>query len=237
MSNSFQFDYDIFYKYYTTESNLETDHSPPKISYYPQTNSKVPIQKTSSDKFIRIDNKKIYIKQHGQREKKGLLFSLPPEENTSERWDDHFHFGIDHNIEIRNPITKKNEKITCVYFHKTVQHPEKGGGKELIGCYFLPKLEINRDMKNFEEMKCLQRTHNMNQLYSERDFHYLNEIISRPFLPELENKKPSFQDALTSNNSSSHNHKNTKHNTSGKNPRGGTKKKIRKYRRKTVRRR
>ena len=35
MSNSFQFDYDIFYKYYTTESNLETDHSPPKISYYP----------------------------------------------------------------------------------------------------------------------------------------------------------------------------------------------------------
>ena len=160
------------------------------------------------------------------------MFSLPPEENTSERWDDHFHFGIDHNIEIRNPITKKNEKITCVYFHKTVQHPEKGGGKELIGCYFLPKLEINRDMKNFEEMKCLQRTHNMNQLYSERDFHYLNEIISRPFSPDSDNTKISFREALISSKSSSSDKHN---NTSGKKHKGGTKKKTRKYRRKTVR--
>lgn len=95
-------------------------------------------------------------------------------------------------------------------------------------------MEINRDMKNFEEMKCLQRGYNMNQLYTERDFHYLNEIISKPFPPESENKKPSFRDALTHNSSS---HKNTKHNTSGKKHKGGTRKKTRKYRRKTIRRR
>ena len=238
MSNSFQFDYDIFYNYYTTDSNLETDPSPPQISYYPETSSKIPVQKQASNKFIRIDNKEIYIKHHGQREKKGLLFSLPPEENTSERWDDHFHFGIDHNIKIKNPITKKSKKITGVYFHKTLQHPETGGGKELISCYFPPKMEINRDMKNFEEMKCLQRGNNMNQLYTERDFHYLNEIISRPFPLELENKKPSFLEALTSNKSNSQHHSSSykRNNTSGKNHKGGTKKKkIRKYRRKSLR--
>jgi hypothetical protein len=240
MNNSFQFDYDIFYNYYTTESNLETDPSPPQISYYPQTSSKISVQKQASNKFIRIDNKEIYITHHGQKEKKGLLFSLPPEENTLERWDDHFHFGIDDDIKIKNPITKKSKKITGVYFHKTVQHPEKGGGKELISCYFPPKMEINRDMKNFEEMKCLQRGNNMNQLYTDRDFHYLNEIISRPFLDKSYNTKISYSKALTSNKSNtqhhSSTHKNTKH--SGNSPRGGTKKKkIRKYRRKSPRRR
>ena len=164
MSNSFQFDYNFFYKYYTTESNLEKGN-PHLINYYPQTNSKTPIQKNSSNKFIRVDNQEIYIKQHGQKEKMGLLFSLPPEETTSDRWDDHFHFGIDKEIEIKDPISNKKIKITGVYFHKTLQHPEKGGGKEIISCYFLPNMEIKKDMKNFKELKCLQRGEKMNQLY------------------------------------------------------------------------
>ena len=234
MNNSFHFDYNKFYKYYTTDSNLETDTTEKYTNYYPKTYSKIPKRETLSKKFIWINNKQVYITQIIENEKDELLFSLPPEENTSERWDDHFHFGIDHNIRIKDPITNKNKKVTGVFFHKTVQHPETGGGKELISCYFPPKMEINRDMKNFEEMKCLQRGYNMNQLYTERDFHYLNEIISKPFPPESENKKPSFRDALTHNSSS---HKNTKHNTSGKKHKGGTRKKTRKYRRKTIRRR
>ena len=234
MSNSFQFDYDTFYNYYTTQSNLETDPSPPQISYYSQTSSKIPIQKKSSNKFIKINNKEIYITHHGQKNKKGLLFTIPPEENSSEMWDDHFHFGIDDDIRIKNPITKKKEKITGIYFHKTVQHPEKGGGKELISCYFLPNLQINRDMKNFEEMECLQRKNKMNQLYTERDFLYLNEIISRPFPPLSDNKKISYSNALT--NKPHHYNTNKKH--SGNSPRGGTKKKkIHRKRRKTIRRR
>jgi hypothetical protein len=211
MSNSFQFDYNLFYKYYTTESNLEKGN-PHLINYYPQTNSKMPIQKNSSNKFIRIDNKEIYIKRHGQKEKMGLLFTLPTEEkNITEIWDNHFHFGIDHNIRTVNPITKKKEIITGVYFHKTLQHPEKGGGKELISCFFLPKMEINRDMKNFKELKCLQRGEKMNQLYTERDFIYLNEIIQRPFREPFVNNTKKF----------------------GK---GGTKKKkVHRHRRKSVR--
>jgi len=236
MSNSFQFDYDIFYNYYTNDDNLETDTTEKYTNYYPKTYSKIPNREKLSDKFIWINNKKVHITKFIENGKNALLFSLPPKENTSKRWDDHFHFGIDHNIEIKDPDTNQKVKITGVYFHKTIQHPEKGGGKELIHCFFPPKMEINRDMKNFEEMKCLQRGYNMNQLYDKRDFLYLNEIISRPFPPESENKKPSSRDGLTSNtkqhHSSSHNYKNTKH--SGK---GGTKKKIQKYRRKTIRRR
>ena len=192
MSNSFKFDYNLFYNYYTTESNLETDRLPPQIKYYPQTSSKIPVLKKASKKFIRIDNKEIYIKQHGQKEKKGLLFSLPPEETASDRWDNHFHFGIDKEIEIKDPISNKKIKITGVYFHKTLQHPEKGGGKEIISCYFLPNMEIKNDMKNFKELKCLQRGEKMDQLYTERDFIYLNEIIQRPFREPLVNNTKMF---------------------------------------------
>jgi len=47
-------------------------------------------------------------------------------------------------------------------------------------------------MKNFKELKCLQRGEKMNQLYTERDFIYLNEIIQRPFRePFVNNTKMS----------------------------------------------
>jgi hypothetical protein len=226
MQSSFQFNYGIFYNYYTNNSNLETDKIKKYTNYYAKTYSKKPKREKLSDKFIWINNTQVHITKIIENGKNALLFTLPPEENSSEMWDDHFHFGIDDNIKTTNPITNQKETVTGVYFHKTVQHPEKGGGKELISCYFLPNLQINRDMKNFEEMKCLQRGYKMNQLYTERDFLYLNEIISRPF-PPLSDNKP---------HHSSNHHANKKH--SGNSPRGGTKKKkIHRKHRKTVRRR
>ena len=128
------------------------------------------------------------------------------------RWDNHFHFGKDNSIQIKNPITNIKEYVPAVYFHKTIQHPEKKG-KELINCYFYPEMEMN--MNIFENMKCLQRGYKMRELYTKKDFIYIKEIISRPFLKPLEKKK-TFLEALT-----------------GK---GGTKKKTRRNRRKSVRR-
>jgi hypothetical protein len=95
---------------------------------------------------------------------------------------------------------------------------------------------------NLGEIICLQAMNSkMDEMFlpTTEDFHLIKEIISRPFLHESNNKKKSYSNALTSNKSNknhSSTHKNTKH--SGNSPRGGTKKKkIRKYRRKSLRRR
>lgn len=79
MNNSFHFDYNKFYKYYTTDSNLETDTTEKYTNYYPKTYSKIPKRETLSKKFIWINNKQVYITQIIENEKDELLFSLPPE--------------------------------------------------------------------------------------------------------------------------------------------------------------
>lgn len=231
MSNSFQFDYNIFYNYYTTYSNLEIDNTEKYTNYYAKTYSKTSKKEKLSKYSIWINNNPVHVTKIVENGKNALLFSLPSEENVTERWDDHFHFGKDDNIIIKNPNTNKKEKITGVYFHKTIQHPEKGG-KELISCYFLPNMEINKNMKNFEEMKCLQRGYKMKDLYTENDFIYLNEIIKRPFIHQSpsEHKKISFRDTLL--HTKKHHKKNTKH--SGKTYRGGIKKKTRKYHKESI---
>ena len=52
MSNSFQFDYNVFYKYYTTETNLEIDSTEKYTNYYAKTYSKIPKKEKLSKKFI-----------------------------------------------------------------------------------------------------------------------------------------------------------------------------------------
>ena len=158
----------------------------------------------------------------------GLLFTIPTQIDDK-LWDFHFHFG-------KTTIQRNKKDINVVFFHKTIQNPQKTG-KERDNCYFPQKMKI----KDIAEIICVQEQNSkMGKKFMEGtdDFNYIKEILSRPFLkPPSNNTKPSFRDALTSNNSqhhsSSHNHKNTKH--SGK---GGTKKKkTRKYLRKTVRHR
>ena len=85
-------------------------------------------------------------------------------------------------------------------------------------CYFSPILDI--DLKNFEHLKCLQRGYKMGELYLPEDFIYVKEIISRPFPEKI---KKTFLEALTTNKKSS-----------GK---GGTKKKTKRNRRKSIRHR
>lgn len=228
MSN-FYFNYDTFYKYYTTESHLETDNSSPKeIWYYLKVCSRnqQPEQSFLSPHFITVNNTKIYISKMGDENNKndGLLFTIPTQIDDK-LWDFHFHFG-------KTTIQRNKTDINVVFFHKTIQDPQKNG-KVRDNCYFPQKMKI----KDIAEIICVQEKNSkMGEKFLEGtdDFNYIKEILSRPFLkPPSNNTKLSFRDALTSNHSSSHNHKNTKH--SGK---GGTKKKkTRKYRRKTVRRR
>ena len=75
------------------------------------------------------------------------------------------------------------------------------------------------DLKTFEQLKCLQRGYKMGELYTEIDFIYVKEIISRPFPEKI---KKTFLEALTSKK------------PSGK---GGTKNKTKRNRRKSIRHR
>jgi len=234
MSNTIQFDYDIFYNYYTDTDNLEYIKKPPDSYYYPNNRDKIPTQKQLSHYFITINNTKIYIEPHG---KNGFFFTIP-EEIDNKLWDNHFHFGKEKNFELFNKKTRQknnNQKyIAAVYFHKTIQNPEENK-KDAKRCYYYPKMQM--DMDKFEEIECIQSSDEMNKIFPKEDLVFIKEIIRRPF-PFVQ--PPSFRDALLrtpniQHHSSSHKHNNTK--DSSKNHRkGGTRKKIRKYRRKTIRR-
>jgi hypothetical protein len=236
--NSFYFDYDTFYNYYTEDSHLIPDYSNPReIWHYKKEKytNQPPEKNTLSDKYIKVGNTKIYISKTGTD---GLYFTIP-EQIGDKLWDNHFHFG---KVRIKPPDKQyqsntKDKKIPVVYFHKTTQHPDLPG-KDRKKCYYHPTMQID----NLGEIICLQE---MNRKMGEKflptteDFHLIKEIISRPFPPESNNKKKSYSNVLTSNKSNKYHsstHKNTKH--SGNSPRGGTKKKkIRKYGRKSLRRR
>jgi hypothetical protein len=59
--SSFQFDYNIFYKYYTTKTNLEIDNTEKYTNYYAKTYSKTPKKEKLSKNFIWINNNKVHI--------------------------------------------------------------------------------------------------------------------------------------------------------------------------------
>jgi len=210
MSDTFQFDYKTFYDYYIDDSNLEKFDEDQPIAYFYVKDKKTKRTKLSqdklSDKYIKINDKIIHVKKFGTYE---LLFSIPKKINNIE-WDDHFHFGKDDNFESRN---KNNKHIhSVIFFHKTIQKPYENN-KITTSCYYNPIEDI--ELKNFENMECIQRGNKMKELFSKEELFIIKEIISRPF------PKKTFLEALT-----------------GKNPsrKGGTKKKTRRNRRKTVRR-
>jgi len=191
MSN-FYFNYDTFYKYYTTESNLETDNlSPKEIWYYLKVCSRTqqPEQSFLSQRFITVHNTKIYISKIGDENNKndGLLFTIPTQIDDK-LWDFHFHFG-------KTTIQRNKKDINVVFFHKTIQDPQKNG-KVRENCYFPQKMKIN----NIADIICVQEKNSkMGKKFMEDtdDFNYIKEILSRPFLkPKL-----SFRDALLRNKS------------------------------------
>ena len=220
MSNIIQFDYDIFYDYYKNQSNLEKNNKNTIIWYYttaPHPNQQ-PVFSNLSNTHITINNNIVYVKQKGS----GFLFTIPKKINNK-WWDFHYHFGKRNDfrkMNVKHNSDDNDENKTVVYFHKTTQDPELKG-KDIKNCYYYPKIEI--DMDNFENIQCLQRGNKMRELYTLEDFVYIKEIISRPFRNLSQtNKKQTFLEALTNKK------------LSGK---GGTKKKTRRNRRKSVRRR
>jgi len=177
MSN-FYFDYEKFYNYYSDVSNLEINNETPRqdIYYYSENpnNIQMPIQITLSDKFITINNSRIYVSSIG---KQRLLFTIPTLIDNK-LWDFHYHFGKRIVNKPKQKSQKRKKPIDGVFFHKTIQKPTENG-KENINCYFRQKMNI--DLNNFEDMECLQRGNKMRELYTPEDFVYIKEIISRPF--------------------------------------------------------
>jgi hypothetical protein len=208
-----EFNYDTFYTYYTTGSNLIIDKTPPHAYYYPETDSKHPEYKQLSNNYILINKHRVYITQYKKNNnKKELLFSIPIiKDDTQHLWNDHYHFGV--NL-IRDYTKSTKELFPAVFFHKSIQTPNKGKLNE--SCYFSPIMDI--DLKSFEQLKCLQRGNKMEELYLPEDFIYVKEIISRPFPEKI---KKTFLEAFD-----------TVKKPSGK---GGTKKKTRRHRRKSIR--
>jgi hypothetical protein len=184
MSNIIQFNYNRFYKYYTKNTNLETERSSfnKTVWYYNDLphHTNQPIETNLSHKYIRIHNTKIYIKKHNN----GLLFTIPTEIGDK-LWDFHYHFGKTFINDSKSNTNNKNVSIPVVYFHKTIQNPIENG-KDIINCYYHTKTDI--DLNTFEDMKCLQRDYYMRQLYTPEDFVFIKEIISRPFINQTAGK-------------------------------------------------
>jgi hypothetical protein len=182
---NFYFDYEKFYNYYSDVSNLETNNEKlnPDIYYYSETpnNIQIPIQTTLSDKFITINNTRIFVSSIG---KQRLLFTIPTLIDNK-WWDFHYHFGKRIINKPKRKSQKRKKPIDGVFFHKTIQKPTENG-KENINCYFRQKMNI--DLNNFEDMECLQRGNKMRELYTPEDFVFIKEIISRPFLNQTAGK-------------------------------------------------
>jgi len=225
MSN-FHFDYDTFYNYYTDDTNLKTDDlSPKEIWFYKKGKSKyqIPTKSILSNKYIKIKDEKLYISEI-KSENKELLFTIPTTIGDK-IWDFHFHFGKDKikppDVKYQLNINSKDNRIPIVYFHKTTQHPDLHG-KDRKNCYYHPSIDVD----NIEDIICLQAMNSkMGKMFppNTQDFKIIKEIISRPFPKK---SKKTFLEALSGNNT-------TQIKPSGK---GGTKKKTRRHRRKSVRR-
>jgi len=209
MSNIIQFDYETFYNYYTNDSNLEKDNSSlnTTIWYYENTQYK------NQQPIDTILSKKYIVINNTKLYIKQLdsssklLFTIPTLIDNK-LWDFHYHFGID-DLAIRTKkkkSKKEKDKKIPFVFFHKTIQDPSIHGKDINGCYYEIKMNINLD--TFPDMKCLQRKNKMKELYTPEDLVYIIEIISRPFLNK--DKKPS-----------------------GK---GGTKKKTRRNRRKSVRR-
>jgi hypothetical protein len=118
--NSFYFDYDTFYKYYTKKSNLTKDESTPlrEIWHYKKEkyHNQIPEKTILSNKYITIGTIKIYI---SKKDTDGLYFTIP-EKKGDKWWDNHFHLvKLQLNLQIKNiNPTQKIKKFQWFIFIK-----------------------------------------------------------------------------------------------------------------------
>lgn len=128
--------------------------------------------------YIRPFGVKIYITIHD----KGLLFSIPKLLTDGRFYDFHFHIGLTVNFSDMNDLIDKD----MIFFHKTIQVPEKNG-KKIQRCYFPNLLDIS----NVEKIVC--RDNKKQKMMSDKfpfdniyDIHLITEILKRPFLPSIQ---------------------------------------------------
>ena len=173
------FDFVHFYNFYTDPNNpqifTDSRNGRPLVYYYnllPQTQGQQPIPKNMSTFYITSYGIKVYITKH----RKGLLFSIPTLINTT-FWDFHYHVGIVDLFEDQNDYVKKD----MIFFHKTIQVPEKDG-KAQKNCYFPDQLAIT-DVNNIV-CKDNKQNKTMSQNFPfehAKDLAIISDILTRPW--------------------------------------------------------
>lgn len=129
----FTFNYEIFYNYYTDDSNPDIKTDPllprPILYFYNRPKPiKPPKMGKLSDKFIEIDGINIYISKE-KSNTSSLLFTIPKELN-GKLYDFHYHFGIRPNRNLTEINSWKFYKKIKTR-HKT-KRSTKGGDGDLI---------------------------------------------------------------------------------------------------------
>ena len=95
IDSSYNFSYNNFYEYYTTEHNYKTEtdkHNKPIYFYKNNKNNREPVESKMSSNYILVNNVKVYIKPYNNASKE-ILFTIPTEHNGI-LYDYHYHFGI-----------------------------------------------------------------------------------------------------------------------------------------------
>ena len=169
------FDYSIFYSYYTDPLNISLDLSvKPDLNYFP--NYFDPIQfsipKPCPNEYITIKNIRIFISTGNNNR---LYFTIPTF-NANKFWDDHYHFGLRKNFIDYKSQPKRTYNV--VFFHKTIQNPLTNGKELPTNCYF----EDNISLANIDKIVC-QQASSTNTMESKfpQEIDIIREIISRPF--------------------------------------------------------
>jgi hypothetical protein len=171
---TYNFDYNIFYNYYTDTNNLLIDPPNNNIIYYfynepgPRSQKEIPVPHPLN--YITINNgTKVYITELSNKQ---LLFTLPTLINNK-LWSNHYSFGTEI-FEYR----KSKKQVLMVFFHKTTQDPNKNG-KIPNRCYF----EDGTLITDVEKIICQQETKSqMDTKFLINDISFIKEIINRPFL-------------------------------------------------------
>lgn len=180
--NSIKFNLNKFLNYYTDPNNphIYTDTNQLTTSYF--YTHKIIKTEPLSQRYIRINGKKLYITHYIKNGTDHILFTTPKNVNGA-LWDDHYHFGLDVNYPSKRYTRKsKTATVRAIFFHKTIQIPKgkNKGRKKSRKCYFYDNIPL----KYIARVKCVSDgTKRMNHVFpvTSDDYLYIHEIIRRPF--------------------------------------------------------
>lgn len=178
------FDINKFLSYYKDTTNPDIQIDPTQlVTHFYIKNSKnkyIEVSNPLSQRFITINEEKLYITNYIDKYKvEHILFTIPTEINGI-LWDFHYHFGLKKNYISQRSTRTSDNRIGAIFFHKTIQDPINKE-RTSIDCHFHRKI----DLTNVSRIKCV--SHPTNRMSDEfpitsEDYMYIEEILRRPFI-------------------------------------------------------